>query len=113
MANLDAAQAFFALQDPVSADLRMSKLKTEMREMIKILSWSPASGRQARFLAARSAQAQQRAETVLDLAVQAGLPFLREHVFSQHVVLYAHGDEEVVLLALKHQRQLGYEVAKK
>jgi len=33
IANLAAAHAFFALQDEESADLRLSKLKAELREM--------------------------------------------------------------------------------
>jgi hypothetical protein len=111
IANLDAAHAFFALQDAESADLRLTKLKAELREMISVLGWSPGGGRPARFLTGRSAQARLRTRTVLHLAEQAGLPFLREFVVNQHIVLYAHSDSEVVLLALKHQRQLTYGTA--
>jgi hypothetical protein len=39
------------------------------------------------------------------------LPHLREFVIASHVVLYAHSDTEVVLLALKHHRQLTYTTA--
>jgi hypothetical protein len=49
-----------------------------------------------------------RTASVLQLASQAGLPFLREYVVAQHVVLYAHSDSDVLLLALKHHRQLAY-----
>jgi len=76
--------------------------------MTPVLSWSPSAGRPARFFTARSAQAWVRTETVRRLAEQTGLPSLREYVVSQHVVLYAHSDAEVVLLTLKHQRQLKY-----
>ena len=44
----------------------------------------------------------------MQLAEQAGLPSLREYVVSQHIVLYAHSNSDVVLLAIKHQRQLVY-----
>ena len=108
LSNLDLAHQFFIVQDSDSADLRLRKLKAELREMVSILSWSPASGHPARFMAGRSAQARLRVEVVQKLAVDAGLPFLREYVVSNHVVLYAHSDVEVVLLALKHQRQLIY-----
>jgi hypothetical protein len=108
LANLAAAGEFFALQDPASAASRLSQLKGELRDMIAILAWSPGSGRQARFLAVNSAQARLRAEALLQLAGQAGLPDLREFVLGQHIVLYAHSAVEVVLLALKHQRQLIY-----
>ena len=55
-----------------------------------------------------AAQARLRTETVMRLAEQACLPFLHEYVVGQHIVLYAHSEVEVVLLALKHQRQLTY-----
>jgi len=42
------------------------------------------------------------------LAAEAGLPELREIVVDRYVVLYAHSATNVVLLALKHQRQLTY-----
>jgi hypothetical protein len=37
LSNLDAVHAFFALQDANSADARLSKLKSELREMTTIL----------------------------------------------------------------------------
>ena len=106
--NLEAAHQFFVFQDVDSAVSRLTKLKSELREMVNILSWSPASGRPARFLAAKSAQAQLKADAVQRLAEQAGLPQLREFIVGQHIVLYAHSEAEVVLLAIKHQRQLVY-----
>lgn len=111
LANLEAAHSFFALQEAASATARLSKLKAELCEMVTVLSalsHSPASGRPARFLAAKSAQGRLEADALLTLAAQAGLPALREYVVGQHIVLYAHSDAEVVLLALKHQRQLVY-----
>ena len=108
LANVDAAHLFFVRQDAVSAASRLTKLKSELRDMVSILSWSPASGRPARFLAAKSAQVQLKTDVVLQLAEQAGLPHLREFIVSQHIVLYAHSEAEVVLLAIKHQRQLAY-----
>jgi len=108
LANLDATHQFFQLQDADTADVRLAKLKADLREMVAILSWSPASGRPARFLSAKSAQAKLKADAVIRLAEQASLPYLREYVVGQHVVLYAHAENSVVLLALKHQRQLVY-----
>ena len=106
--NLEAAHQFFVLQDVDSAASRLTKLKSELRDMVSILSWSPASGRPARFLAAKSAQVQLKTDAVQRLAEQAGLPHLREFIVSQHIVLYAHSETDVVLLAVKHQRQLVY-----
>lgn len=106
LANLAAVHHFFRLQDADTADARLTKLKAELREMIAILAWSPASGRPARFLSPISAQARLKADAIVQLAEQAGLPGLREYVIGQHIVLYAHSETDVVLLALKHQRQL-------
>ena len=109
LANLDAAYQFFLVQDADSADARLAKLKEDLREMIAILAWSPASGRPARFQSAKSAQVTLKTNAVQQLAEQAGLPSLREYVVGQQfIVLYAHSDTDVVLLALKHQRQLMY-----
>ena len=108
LANLEAAHQFFMIQDADSADARFAKLKTDLREMVAVLTWSPASGRPARFLSARSAQATLRADAVTQLAKHAGLPHLREYVVDQHIVLYANSATDVVVLALKHQRQSGY-----
>lgn len=106
--NLETAHQFFIVQDADSAAERLRKLKAELREMIAILSWSPAGGQPARFLAERSVQARLRVAAVQQLAQQAGLPHLREHIVGRHIVLYAHSGVEVVLLAIKHQRQLTY-----
>jgi hypothetical protein len=76
--------------------------------MKSLLAWSPASCRPARFLRPNSAQASLRLAAVLQLAQSAGLPHLREYVMGSHLVLYAHSDTVVVLLTLKHHRQLSY-----
>ena len=106
--NLEAAHQFFVLQDFESAASRLVKLKAELRQMVQILAWSPSSGRIARFFNTKSAQARLKVEAVMQLAELAGLPDLREYVVGQHIVLYAHSDSSVVLLALKNQRQLMY-----
>lgn len=111
LANLEAAKLYLVEQDPDSVAERFRKLKQELREMIDVLTWSPAGGRTARFLTSRSAQARLRADSVQNLAAQAGLANLREFVLGRYIVLYAHAETEVVLLALKHQRQLLYCVA--
>lgn len=111
LANLEQARLFLVEQDEAGADTRFRALRRALREMVAVLAWSPGSGRPARFLSGRSAQARLRVERVRALAAGAGLPDLREYVVARHVVLYAHSDSEVVLLALKHQRQLGYVTA--
>jgi len=108
LADLDAARQFFLVQDADTADARLSRLKAELRDAISVLAWSPASARPARFFSAKSAQAALKVKAVQQLAEQAGLPHLREYVVGQHIVLYAHAATDVVLLALKQQRQLMY-----
>jgi hypothetical protein len=103
-----AVHAFMVEQDAASAPARLTQLKRDLREMKTILAWSPASGRPARFLKPNSAQASLRLVAVQRLAQSANLPHLREFVIGSHVVLYAHSDTEVVLLSLKHHRQLTY-----
>lgn len=111
LANLESIHQFFQTQDADTADARFARLKADLWEMIAVLAWSPAGGRPARFLMAKSAQARLKSETVENLAEQAGLPNLREYVVGQHIVLYAHAETEAVLLAVKHQHQLNYAVA--
>lgn len=106
--NLQAVNAFMVAQDADSAPARLVQLKRDLREMKTLLAWSPASGRPARFLRPNSAQGSLRLAAVQQLGQSAGLPHLREYVIGSHVVLYAHSDTEVVLLSLKHHRQLNY-----
>lgn len=105
---LQAVHAFMVEHDAASAFARLTQLKRELRDMKTLLAWSPASGRPARFLRPNSAQASLRLAAVQQLAQSAGLPHLREYVIGSHVVLYAHSDTEVVLLSLKHHRQLTF-----
>ncbi|MCK0506885.1 type II toxin-antitoxin system RelE/ParE family toxin [Aromatoleum anaerobium] len=107
-ACLEEAKAFFVEQDETTADERFRVLRAELREMTETLGWAPAGGRPARFFAGRSVQARIRARKVQALADEAGLPHLREYVLKNHVVLYANSSDRVVLLAIRHQRQLSY-----
>jgi hypothetical protein len=103
-----AVNALMVEQDAASAPARLAQLKRDLREMTTVLAWSPASGRPARFLKPNSAQASLRLAAVRQLAQSANLPHLREFVIGSHLVLYAHSDTEVVLLSIKHHRQLTY-----
>lgn len=103
-----AVHAFMVKQDAASAPARLAQIKRDLREMKTLLAWSPANGPPARFLRPNSAQASLRLAAVQQLAQSAGLPHLREYVIGSYVVLYAHSDTEVVLLSLKHHRQLTF-----
>jgi hypothetical protein len=45
------------------------------------------------------------------LAAAQGVPELRELILRPYVLLYAHSASRVVLLALKHERQLEFQLA--
>jgi len=106
--SLSAAHRFFAAQDPETADARLDQLKGHLRQMLRVLQWSPAAARPARFMNMQSVQGRLQLAAVQQLAAQSGLPHLREYVVARHIVLYAHSDTEVALLALKHQKQQFY-----
>lgn len=54
-------------------------------------------------------QAQSMARHATALATQHGVPELRELVVTPYVLLYAHSTDRVVLLGLKHERQLAFQ----
>jgi hypothetical protein len=108
--RLPEIHQFFREQDLGSADARLARLKTDLQKMVEILGWSPGSGRPARFSSVRSAQGMLYREEVQAKAVSAGVPMLREYIVGDFVVLYAHSEKEVVLLSLRHQRQLRFSV---
>lgn len=105
---LRAAQSFMVEQDAASAPARFKKLQAELIKSRSLLSFAPTSGRPARFLEARTGWGQFQARQATQLARALGTPELRELVLARHVVLYAHSEREVLLLSLRHERQLGY-----
>lgn len=105
---LQASRNFMEEQDSASASGRFQKLQAEMAKARALLSFAPASGRPARFLDATSGWGKFQAEQASQIALAIGLPELRELVLARHVMLYAHSEREVVLLSLRHERQLGY-----
>lgn len=108
--NVRAAQEFLVQQDAATADARYARLLSDLQEARDLLRWNPASGRPARFLSARSGQARSMAARAVALAAAHGVPELRELVVKPYVLLYAHSADRVVLLALKHERQLVFQM---
>ncbi|MGN8084275.1 hypothetical protein [Variovorax sp. 22077] len=108
LASLKAARSFMEEQDAASASARFKRLQAEVVKARELLSFAPTSGRPARFLDARSDWGRFQAEQARQSARALGLPELRELVLARHVVLYAHSMREVVLLSMRHERQLGY-----
>ncbi len=95
-------------QDAASAPRRFERLQAELVKARALLSFSPASGRPARFLDANTGWGRFQAQQALELARAVGMPELRELVLAHHVVLYAHSERDVLLLSLRQERQLGY-----
>lgn len=108
LACLRVAQGFMVERDAASAPARFEKLQAELVKARGLLSFSPTSGRPARFLDARTGWGQFQAQQAVQLARAIGMPDLRELVLARHVVLYAHSERDVLLLSLRHERQLGY-----
>lgn len=98
-----------AEQDAASAPARFKQLQAEVSKARALLAFAPASGRPARFLDARTGWGQFQADQARQFAQALRMPELREFVLVRHVLLYAHGEREVVLLSLRHERQLGYQ----
>ena len=105
---LRAARDFMVEQDAASAPARYRKLQSELVKARALLSFSPTSGRPARFLDATTGWGLFQADQAVQLARALGMPELRELVLARHVVLYAHSERDVLLLALRSERQLGY-----
>lgn len=108
LACLRAAHDFMAAQDARSAPVRFAKLQAELVKARQLLSFSPTSGRPARFLDASTDWGKFQAQQAMHFARKLGMSELRELVLARHVMLYAHSAHEVVLLSLRHERQMGY-----
>lgn len=109
---LRAARNFIEEQDVVSAAVQFEKLRDEVLKMRALLSFAPTSGQPARFLDARSAWGRFQAEQARQMARALGRHEVRELGLARCVVLYAHSDGEVILLAIRHERQLEYKLPK-
>nr|WP_240980134.1 type II toxin-antitoxin system RelE/ParE family toxin [Ramlibacter agri] len=103
--DVQAVHEFLVAQDSTSAEHRQALLLQQLNEAREQLGWNPALGRPARCMEARSAKGAQLAARVAALAATHKVPHVRELVLKPYVLLYAHSDKEVVLLALKHERQ--------
>ena len=95
-------------QDADSAPARLEQLKAGLAKSRELLAFAPTSGRPARFLGAKTGWGKFQAQQASQLARTLGMPELREVVAARHVVLCAHSERDVVLLSLRHKRQLGY-----
>ena len=108
LACLRAARHFMQDQDARSTTVRFERLQAELVKARSLLAFAPTSGRPARFLDARTGWGRFQAQQARQAADALGVPELRVLVLARHVVLYAHSEKQVVLLSLRHERQLAY-----
>jgi plasmid stabilization system protein ParE len=106
--RLRTLEGFMTTQDAQRAPARIEDLQEEVMSFIDLVKLHPEIGRPAGALAASSVEGKRRLERVLQLVAEAGLRDLREYVLRSHVLLYAHSDSRVLLLSIRHQRELGY-----
>ncbi|WP_168788376.1 type II toxin-antitoxin system RelE/ParE family toxin [Paraburkholderia aromaticivorans] len=106
--RLEAIEEFLLAQDVSSAATRRDDLLVEIYRFGDLVGLHPKIGRPAGALQASSVEGQVRLERVLKLAIEAGLAEMREYVLRSHLILYAHSDARVLLLSIRHQRELGY-----
>lgn len=110
LANVQSVHEFMRGQDDSTADARYSALLARLKEARGHLRWNPTVGRPARFLASQSAQGLALSVRAKAIATAEGVPELRELVVKPYVLLYAHSSDRVVLLALKHERELIFQL---
>ena len=106
--DVRASSEFMQKQDGATAEARYARLLAQLSEARNLLRWNPEAGRPAHFLTAQSFQGRALAERTRAQAEALGMPNLRELIIKPYVLLYAHGPDRVVLLALKHERQLSF-----
>jgi plasmid stabilization system protein ParE len=106
--RLETISEFLRVQDPLSASHRMDELWEQIFRFRDLMMDHPELGRPAGFLAAQSIEGQARLDKLKRLAAEAGVPDFREYVLRSHVILYAHSEARVVILSIRHQRELGY-----
>jgi plasmid stabilization system protein ParE len=110
LANLDQLGEFLLQISPEAAPRAHQRLREEIDGLLTLLQAHPGIGRPARLLQTRSIQGRERATRAERLAQSLGAGELREYVLKDHIVLYAHSDVAVFLLAIKHHRQLEYQL---
>jgi plasmid stabilization system protein ParE len=98
LADAEARGAFDALLDCLA------------EEVVPILERHPDIGRDFLARSACSAEAETRVKRLTTrLAAMGRQASIREYVTAHYLVLYAHADDAVHLLAIRHHRQLSFD----
>jgi plasmid stabilization system protein ParE len=105
---LDEAEEFLLVQDPLSAARRADELENEIVRLLDLLERYPKIGHRANFYDVTTPTAQAWLQRVQQEVTDAGLDEYREFNISPYVVLYAGSDRHVLVVSIRHERQLGY-----
>jgi len=108
--NLEAVERRFLLEAEAHGafDALLDGLADEV---VPTLERHPAIGRDFLTKSADSAEAETRiARLTARLAATGEQASIREYVIAHYLVLYAHVDDTVYLLAIRHHRQLSFDL---
>jgi plasmid stabilization system protein ParE len=109
--NLDDIEAFLTQAEAPEA---FDRLLDELSErVIPMLERHPDIGRDHLARSADSLEAQFKREAVIEsLSTLDAAGSIREDVLAHYLILYARLPETVHLLAIRHHRQLGFDLGK-
>ncbi len=109
--NLDEIEAFLTRAEAPEA---FDRLLDELSErVIPMLERHPDIGRDHLARSADSMEAQFRREAVIEsLSALHAAGSIREYVLAHYLILYARLPETVHLLAIRHHRQLDFDLGK-
>ena len=109
--NLDEIEAFLTEAEMPDA---FDQLLDELSEhVIPTLERHPDIGRDYLAYSADSVEAQLKRETVIELLkAQDDSGSIREYVLKHYLILYLRLPESIHLLAIRHQRQLAFDLGR-
>ena len=109
--NLDEIEAFLTQAEVPDAFDRLLEELSE--QVIPMLERHPDIGRDYLARSADSIEAQLKREVVIELLNALGdSGSIREYVLTHYLILYARLPETIHLLAIRHQRQLAFDLGR-
>jgi plasmid stabilization system protein ParE len=105
---LESIEEFMLAQDVGSAVQRVEAIQAEILSFIDLVKRHPRIGRLTGPIDEQFVKSRSQLERIVRKVSVAGLPEAREYVLSNHVILYAHSDSRVLMISIRHQRELGY-----
>lgn len=107
--SLSAIREDLQAHDPRSAQSRFDRLQRQLARAKSVLSRIPAAGHPARFAAPTSPSVQAAFAELRVMGQSAGLDEFREWVVKPYILIYAHAENRVLWLNIRHERQLVYD----